>query len=52
VKNECNKVFNLEKDGNLANKRYGINDILQNRAVLPDFEMLIKDIFPLNYSPK
>jgi len=45
-------IFNLDEDGNLANKRYGVNDILRNRAILPDFEMPIKDIFPLNNSPQ
>lgn len=45
-------IFNLDEDGNLANKRYGINDVLKNRTILPDFEMVIKDIFPSNYPPK
>ena len=39
-------AFNLDADGNLANKRYGIEDIIHNRPVLPDFEMPIRDIFP------
>ncbi|MDX2075705.1 MAG: Uma2 family endonuclease [bacterium] len=38
-------IFNLDEDGNLANKRYGINDIIRNRPILPNFEMAIGDIF-------
>ncbi|MCU0480401.1 MAG: Uma2 family endonuclease [Anaerolineae bacterium] len=45
-------IFWLDDDSQVATKRYGINDVLRNRAVLPDFEMPIKDIFPSGYSPK
>lgn len=45
-------IFNLDEDGNLANKRFGIDDVLRNRPVLPDFEMPIRDIFPPNYLKK
>ncbi|PJF29252.1 MAG: hypothetical protein CUN52_09335 [Phototrophicales bacterium] len=45
-------IFNLDEDGNLANKRLGIDDVLRNRPILPDFEMPIRDIFPIGFMKK
>lgn len=39
-------VFWLDDDSQVITKRYGINDTLRNRPVLPEFEMSIRDIFP------
>ncbi|MCL4255028.1 MAG: Uma2 family endonuclease [Anaerolineae bacterium] len=45
-------VFWLDEDSQVTTKRFGIDDVLRNRAVLPDFEMPIRDIFPPNYLKK
>ncbi|MDZ4671545.1 MAG: Uma2 family endonuclease [Phototrophicales bacterium] len=41
-------IFWLDENRQVTTKQYGIDDIIRNRAILPDFEMPIRDIFPVS----
>jgi Uma2 family endonuclease len=39
-------VFRFDAEGNLRGRTFGMNNILDEGAVLPDFQLPVKDIFP------
>ncbi|MDX2075706.1 MAG: Uma2 family endonuclease [bacterium] len=45
-------IFWLDENRQVTTKQYGIDDTIRNRAILPDFEMPIRDIFPPYYLKK
>lgn len=38
-------VFWLDDEKQIVTRQYGVNDVLRNRSILPNFEMVIADIF-------